>query len=97
MDAVGALLPPPPPPPAHAASAADIEISNQTDAAPFGVVVHPFTIYPAACFFVDHVDFAFRHVIDRVRRSLLRQTAVKLALWIEASIAGNPAVVGRTL
>jgi hypothetical protein len=92
------LLPLLPPPPPHAASAnADTEISKQTDAAPFGVVVHTFTIYPAAYFFLDHVDIAFRHVIDWVRRSLQRQTAVKLALRIEPSIAGNPAVVGRTL
>lgn len=97
VDPVGVLLAPLPPPP-HAASAnADTEISKQTDAAPFGVVVQTFTIYPAAQFFVDHFDFAFRHVIDWVRRSLQRQTAVRLALRIEPSIAGNPAVVGTTL
>jgi hypothetical protein len=95
-DPVGALLAPLPPPPPHAESAnADTKISKQTDAAPFGVLVHDFTIYPAVEFFIDHVDFAFRHGIDWPSAPLWRQTAVKLALRIEPSITGNPAVVGR--
>ena len=94
---VGALLAPLPPPPPHAASVnADTKISKQTDAAPFGVVVHCFTIYPAVEFFMGHVDFAFRHGIDWASARLRRRT-VKLALRIEPSITGNPAVVGRTL
>jgi hypothetical protein len=44
--------------------------------------------------FIDHVDFAFRHGIDWPSPPLRRQTAVKLALRIEPSITGNPAVVG---
>ena len=96
---VGVLLAPlPPPPPPHAESAsADTKITEQTDAAPFGVLVHDFTIYPAVEFFVDHVDFAFRHGIDWPSAPRRRQTAFKIALRIEPSITGNPAVVGRTL
>ena len=96
---VGVLLPElPPPPPPHAASAnAQIKISEQTERAPFGVVAHTFTVYPADWCFVDDVDFVFRHRIDRGTAPLKRETAVKHALRIEASITGNPAVVGRTL
>jgi len=96
--AVGVLAPLPPPPPPHAVNPNEnAEISKQTDAAPFGVVVHAFTIYPAVEFFMGHVDFVFRHGIDRATAPLRRQTAIKVALRIETSITGNPAVVGRTL